>query len=92
MSKLFYKEGSNKKSMLFDSWDFKKNNYKIFLVGLACIFLGYIVMATGSVNSFQSIDLAPTLLFVGYIIIIPFSLYYRKKSEIDNLRDRSSVG
>jgi hypothetical protein len=80
MSKLFYKEGSSKKSMLFDSWDFKKNNYKIFLVGLACIFLGYIVMATGSVNSFQSLTIAPILLFSGYIVLIPLSLLYRKDS------------
>jgi hypothetical protein len=73
-------------------WSYNKTNYILFFIGLTFIIIGYIIMALGSVNSFQSIDLAPTLLFVGYIIIIPFSLYYRKKSEIDNLRDRSSVG
>ncbi|MDA8753311.1 DUF3098 domain-containing protein [Candidatus Marinimicrobia bacterium] len=80
MSKLFYKEGINKKSTLFDSWAFSRINYIFFFVGLALIFLGYIVMATGSVNSFQSLTLAPTLLFSGYIILIPLSLLYRKHS------------
>ena len=28
-------------------------------------------MATGTVNSFQSLTLAPIMLFLGYIIIIP---------------------
>ena len=79
MSKLFYKEENNKKSMLFDSWKFKKSNYIIFLTGLALIFLGYIIMATGSVNSFQSLTIAPILLFSGYIIFIPLSILYKKQ-------------
>ena len=80
MSKLFHEEGTNNKSILFDSWAFSRINYIFFFVGLALIFLGYIVMATGSVNSFQSLTLAPTLLFSGYIILIPLSLLYRKHS------------
>jgi hypothetical protein len=36
-------------------------------------------MATGTVNSFQSLTLAPIMLFLGYIIFIPASLIYREK-------------
>ena len=78
MSKLFYKEENKKKSMLFDSWKFKKSNYILFLTGLMLIFLGYIIMAAGSVNSFQSLTIAPILLFSGYIIFIPLSILYKK--------------
>ena len=53
---------------------FSKLNYLLFILGLLMIFLGYIVMATGHVTSFQSLTLAPILLFLGYIIFIPLSL------------------
>ena len=53
---------------------FSKLNYLLFIFGLLMIFIGYIVMATGHVNSFQSLTLAPILLFLGYIIFIPLSL------------------
>ena len=67
-------------------WSYNNINYILFFIGLTFIIIGYIIMALGSVNSFQSIDLSPTLLFIGYIIIIPLSLYYRKNSKIDNLK------
>ena len=64
---------------LFEGWAFKKFNYIIFLVGLLLIVSGYIIMATGEVDSFQSITLAPILLFLGYVVAIPIALIYRPK-------------
>ena len=64
---------------LFEGWAFNKNNYLIFLVGLVLIVSGYIIMALGEVDSFQSITLAPILLFLGYIVAIPVALIYRPK-------------
>ena len=64
---------------LFEGWAYKKINYIIFLVGITLIIAGYILMATGSVNSFQSLTLAPILLFLGYIVAIPTALIYRPK-------------
>ena len=37
-------------------------------------------MAAGTVNSFQSLTLAPILLFSGYIIFIPLSILYKENS------------
>ena len=59
-------------------WMYDKINYILFLIGLAFIIIGYIIMSLGTVNSFQSMDLSPILLFTGYIIIIPLSLIYRR--------------
>tara|TARA_A100001011_G_C13980445_1_gene703037 strand:- start:60 stop:287 length:228 start_codon:yes stop_codon:yes gene_type:complete len=74
---------SNKKSeekiQLVEGWAFNRTNYIIFFIGILFIVFGYIVMATGTVNSFQSLTLAPIMLFIGYIIIIPTSLIYRGK-------------
>ncbi len=43
------------------------------------IILGYLIMAYGEVNSFQSLTLAPVILFIAYIILIPGALIYRKE-------------
>ena len=72
---------SNKKSVekiqLVEGWAFNRTNYIIFFIGVLFIVFGYIIMATGTVNSFQSLTLAPIMLFLGYIILIPVSLIYR---------------
>ena len=64
---------------LFEGWAFGKINYILFTIGVALLLVGYTAMATGSVNSFQSLTLAPILLFISYIIVIPLALVYRKK-------------
>ena len=62
MKKNVSKDKSNMK--FSQSWGFSKLNYLIFAFGLISIFFfGYIVMATGEVNSFQSLTLAPIFLF-----------------------------
>jgi hypothetical protein len=72
-------ENNPEKIQLIDGWSFNKINYIIFFIGVLFIIFGYIIMATGTVNSFQSLTLAPIMLFLGYIIIIPASLIYREK-------------
>ena len=76
-----FKKIQSKKALKVEfsqSWGFSKLNYLIFAFGLISIFFGYVVMATGEVNSFQSLTLAPILLFLGYIILIPISLIIEK--------------
>ena len=70
---------SNNGIHLFEGWTFGKINYILFTIGVALLLVGYAAMATGSVNSFQSLTLAPILLFISYIIVIPLALVYRKK-------------
>ena len=78
MSNLFH-NNKNSSGNIFNGWSYDKENYILFGVGIITIILGYIIMATGDTYSFQSLSLAPVLLFVGYIILIPFSLLYKKK-------------
>jgi hypothetical protein len=48
------------------------------------IILGYVIMAVGDTYSFQSLSVAPILLTIGYIFLIPASLIYKdRKSAID---------
>ena len=88
MSKLFRNKDSESTTALFESWSFSTVNYYLFGIGLALIILGYIVMASGEVNSFQSLTVAPIILFVGYIIFIPTALIYRDK----NLENEENPG
>ena len=83
MSKLFYNKSNATEEPLFKFWSFAKINYVIFGIGLIFIITGYTVMAQGpeNVDSFSSIYLAPIILFIGYIILIPFSLIYKPKSK-----------
>ena len=88
MSKLFRNKDSEFTTALFESWSFSTVNYALFGIGLALIILGYIVMENGEVNSFQSLTVAPIILFVGYIIFIPAALIYRDK----NLEKKENPG
>ena len=64
-----------------NKWIFTNTNYLIFLIGLLTIFAGYIIMANGEVYSNQSLIISPLMLFIGYIILIPSALLYKKKEE-----------
>ncbi|MCH2651000.1 MAG: DUF3098 domain-containing protein [Candidatus Marinimicrobia bacterium] len=88
MSKLFHNKDSESTTALFESWSFSTVNYALFGIGLALIILGYIVMASGEVNSDQSLTVAPIILFIGYIIFIPAALIYRDK----NLENEENPG
>ena len=79
MSKLFYNNDANGSKTLFGSWSFNKTNYLLLFSGIFSIILGYFIMFYGEVDSFQSLTLAPTILFFGYIILIPSALIYKGK-------------
>ena len=64
-----------------ENWSFTYVNYWLFFIGIVFIITGYVLMHAGGVNSFQSLTLAPILLFIGYLFIIPFALIYQDKVE-----------
>ena len=59
----------------------RRENVVIFLIGILFIAVGYIVMATGDTYSTQSLTIAPILLLIGYLVIIPVSIFYRKNKK-----------
>ena len=42
--------------------------------------LAYLIMALGETYSFQSLTLAPIILTIGYLVLIPSALLYRGKN------------
>ena len=82
---LFSIMNNNKKNMdsnlqqgLFNKWPYGKKNYIIFSLGLAILIISYILMASGSVNSFQSLVISPILLILSYLVVIPLALLYKE--------------
>ena len=80
MSRLFHK-GDSSTSVIFDSWSFTKKNYLLFISGIIFIITGYIIMALGETYSFQSLSLAPIILTIGYLVLIPSALLYKEKEK-----------
>ena len=81
MSKLFHKGDSNSNA-IFDSWSFSNKNYFLFIAGIIFIIIGYAIMALGETYSFQSLSLAPIILTIGYLVLIPSALLYKEKKKI----------
>ena len=67
---------------------FKKENYRILLMGLGIITLGFILMAGGGTDdpkvfsedifSFRRIRLAPTIVLVGFGVVF-YSIFKKSK-------------
>ena len=70
---------SDNKDKINFQWPYKRKNYVLFGIGVFVIILGYLIMYLGEVDSFQSVKLAPTILLLGYTVIIPISIFYRFK-------------
>ncbi|MBI5019976.1 MAG: DUF3098 domain-containing protein [Ignavibacteriales bacterium] len=56
-------------------------NYIILGIGLLVIILGYIALSGNKVEGFSQLTLAPILLVLGYCVIIPVGIMYRKKEK-----------
>ena len=60
---------------------FHSENYILFGIGLLLIVIGYIALSRGPWNSFWSLTLAPILLVLGYCVVIPIAILYRKRKK-----------
>lgn len=58
----------------------EKTNYFILFAGIAVLILGYIFMSMGPWNSFTSLDISPVLLIIGYVVILPLAILYKKRN------------
>ena len=60
----------------------KPINYKIIVGGALLIVVTYIILATNdTVYGFIPLNVVPILLFIGYLIVIPFGILYRRKKS-----------
>ena len=61
-----------------------EQNYRLFGIGILVIIIGYIFLSIGPATSIWSLDIAPIILAIGYLILIPLSIMYRSKKVENN--------
>jgi len=64
-----------------------KENYIFLFIGFAFILAGFYFLGQGQWNSSSSLVISPILLFLGYIVIFPLSIFFRKKKEQKNSQE-----
>lgn len=57
----------------------QRTNYIILITGVITVLVGFMVMSAGDAVSALSVTIAPLILFIGYCVIIPIGIIYRKK-------------
>jgi len=60
-----------------------KTNYLLFGLGMLLIILGFYFMGQGEWNSSSSLVISPILLFLGFVVVMPASIFYRKKAATE---------
>ncbi len=55
-----------------------RENFMIIGAGVVVVILGYLAMVSGGVEGFLPLVLAPTLLVLGYCVIIPIGILFKK--------------
>ena len=58
-----------------------KNNYILLGIGIAAIIIGFILMAQGPWDNPVSLTIAPIVLLIAYVVILPLSIMYRKRNN-----------
>jgi len=66
------------KSTILGNNLFSKTNLILLGVGVLVIVLGFVAMKMGDTMSFQALSIAPILLIIGYVVLIPVAILYRK--------------
>ena len=70
-----------KKSKMDDIFPLERQNYIILAIGITIIILGYIALSGNLVEGVMPLYVAPILLVLGYCVVIPFGIMYRKKGK-----------
>lgn len=70
-----------KTNEFFESLGLTKINLYIFIASLLVITLGYVLMALGDTYDVLSLYISPIVLVIGYVIVLPLSILYKKKDK-----------
>ena len=64
-----------------------KNNYYLLSLGIVVLILGFYLMSIGNWDSTVSLFVSPFVLMLGYLLIIPSSISFRKNNKDQNKQD-----
>jgi hypothetical protein len=81
MAKIEKRISNKPKSPLIGEFPFTKTNYLILGVGILSIVLGYIALSQDPWDGNMPLVVAPILLVVGYCVLVPLGILFRKKTS-----------
>jgi len=70
-----------KKAKTSIQFPLKRMNFLIIGAGILVIIIGYITLSGDKVDGFSQLTIAPVLLVLGYCVLIPVGIMYRKKEQ-----------
>lgn len=81
MAKQIQKEKTalKKKAKRIDILVLEPINYKIIGIGVLIILIGYLALSTSPWDNPIALNVAPILLVLGYCVVIPIGIIYKKK-------------
>ena len=56
-------------------------NYKILIAGVVVVLIGYVALSMDPWDGFMALTVAPILLVLGYCVVIPAGIIYRRKKD-----------
>ena len=59
----------------------KKKNFVLIAVGILQLIIGFICLATGPADNPVSLSVAPIILTIAYVVIIPLGILFNGKDE-----------
>jgi hypothetical protein len=74
------RDAARKRVQKEEALPLSRENFLILGGGLVVILAGYLAMLEGSVEGFLPLVLAPILLVLGYCVIIPVGILYRRSA------------
>jgi len=66
----------------------EKNNYYLLFAGIGIIIVGFYLMSVGPWNSFTSLVISPIVLVIGYLFVLPGSIFYRSKNSQEDSKEK----
>ena len=81
MSKVRKKTKTTKTKFVSPFKDYWSKENIIFLsIGIVLLIVGYVLMSTDPWDNPIALTLSPIVLLIAYLIFIPLSIFYKKKS------------
>jgi uncharacterized membrane protein HdeD (DUF308 family) len=81
-----------KRKPILESLPFNKSNYTILGAGLLSIVLGYVALAQPPWDGTMPLVVAPILLVLGYCVLIPLGILYRRKAAPETTQPPQTKG
>lgn len=69
------------RSSVFGRLPYTKINFRLFGLGMIFLVLGYISLSMGPWDSIWSLTIAPILLVLGYVVILPIAFLYQERKK-----------